>query len=159
MLRRWRVVWLAAVIGSLGLAAAALGFFTSSGSGTGSANVGNPTAWTVTPGAAAGGPIYPGAGSQTIPYTVKNAGSGYQELQSTSAVVASSGGNVTQGGLAVSGCLASWFTVANTPPAVPSDLAPGASASGGSVAVSMQDSGTDQNACQGVNPDITISAS
>jgi hypothetical protein len=160
LLRRKRVGVAVGVIASLALAAGAVAFFTSAGSGTGSATVGSAGAWTVNVSAATGGPLYPGSGSQSIAYTVTNSGSGHQSLTGTSAAVASSGVNVTQGGTPVSGCLASWFTATNTPPTpLPQNLAGSATSTGGSVAVSMQDSGTNQNPCQGVSPDITISAS
>jgi glycine cleavage system regulatory protein len=92
-----------------------------------------------------------------IPYTITNAGHGYQDLTTTTAVVASSGGNVTQGGVAVAGCLATWFTVVNSPPASV-DLATNATATG-SATITMQDSGTNQNPCEGVSPQVTINAS
>jgi hypothetical protein len=142
------------------VAGGAYAFFTSSGSGSGGASVGSASNWTVTPAAATGGPLFPGAGTQTITYTVTNPSSGHQSLTATTAVVKSSGGNVTQGGTAVSGCLASWFTATNTAPTpLPQNLAGSATSTGGSVAVTMQDSGTAQDVCQGVQPDITISAS
>jgi hypothetical protein len=160
LFRKKRVGVALGLIASLVLAAGALAYFTSSGSGTGTASVGSAGAWTVNVSPATGGPLYPGSGSESIAYTVTNSGSGHQSLAGTTAVVASSGSNVTQGGVAVSGCLASWFTATNTAPTpLPQNLAGSATSSGGSVAVSMQDSGTSQNPCQGVSPDITISAS
>jgi hypothetical protein len=160
LLKKKRVGVAVGVVASLALAAGALAFFTSSGSGTGSATVGSAGAWTVNVSAATGGPLFPGAGSQSIAYTVTNAGSGHQSLTGTTAVVASSGGNVTTNGTAVPGCLASWFTATNTAPTpLPQDLAGSDTSTGGSVAVSMTDAGTSQNSCQGVSPDITISAS
>jgi hypothetical protein len=160
LLQKKRVGVAVGLIAALVLAAGALAYFTSTGSGTGSASVGSAGAWTVNVSPATGGPLYPGSGSQSIAYTVTNSGSGQQSLAGTTAVVKSSGGNVTQAGTAVPGCLASWFTATNTAPAsLPQDLAGSATSTGGSVAVSMQDSGTSQNPCQGVSPDITISAS
>ena len=54
--------------------------------------------------------MYPGAGSSTLNYQVKNGGSGYQQLQTvTAAVVADGSGNVEQNGVSKAGCLASWF--------------------------------------------------
>ena len=114
------------VIMSLALAAAAFAYFTSTGSGTGTATVGSAGAWTVNVSAATGGPLYPGSGSQSIAYTVTNAGSGQQSLAGTTSVVKSSSGNVTQGGTAVPGCLAAWFTATNTAPTpLPQNLAGG----------------------------------
>lgn len=165
--RRPRVVAALSVVVVLALAGGAFAYFTSTGSGTGSATVGSASNFTVTPSAATGGPLYPAAGTTNIAYTVTNASSGAQELNGTSAAVASdasggaNSGDVLQGGTTVPGCLAAWFTATNhspTTPAPPTDLAADASATGGSVDVTMQDSGSNQDACQGVKPDITISA-
>jgi hypothetical protein len=165
VLRRKRVAVPLAAVVALGIAAGAFAYFTSTGTGTGAATVGSATAWKVNPSAAAGGPLYPGSGTQTIPYTVTNQASGSQALTGTTAVVASyagspNTGDVTQVGVPVAGCLASWFTATNTPPAsLPQTLAGSATSTAGSVAVTMQDSGTNQNVCEGATPDITVSAS
>lgn len=147
------------VVATLALAGGALAYFTSTGTGTGTAKVGTATAFTVTPAAATGGSLYPGAGTETISYTVTNPGTGAENLSATSASVASSGANVTQSGTAVPGCLASWFTAVNHPPTLPQDLAGGATSPAATVTVTMADSGTNQNPCQGAQPDITINAS
>jgi VCBS repeat-containing protein len=149
----------AVVVGSvaaLALAASAFAFFTTTGTGIGTASVGSATAFTVSFGTATGGPLFPGSGIQRLPYTIANPGGGAEQLTTTTATVASSSGNVTSTGTPVPGCLAAWFTAANTAPATAS-LDPGASTTG-SVAVTMQDSGTSQNLCQGVTPDITVDA-
>jgi hypothetical protein len=147
------------VVASLALAVGAYAYFTSTGSGTGTATVGSSTALTVNVSAATGGPLYPGAGSQNLAYTVTNPSSGHQNLSATTSSVASSGGSITENGTPVAGCASSWFTAANTPPALPQNLAGGATSSGGSVTVTMQDSGTNQDPCQGHTPDITVNAS
>ncbi|MEA2224973.1 MAG: hypothetical protein QOE67_255 [Solirubrobacteraceae bacterium] len=154
MINKKRAIVLGAVA-VFAVAGIAVAFFTSSGSGTGSASVGKSTAFTVTVGSPSGGPLYPGSGSETLAYTVKNPSPGSQNLASTSAKVASSGGNITQGGEAVSGCLAADFTATNT--SVSKNLAGGESI-GSSVEVTMQDSGINQDACQGTSPDITVEA-
>jgi hypothetical protein len=156
-IRRKRSIAALSVVAVLALAGGAYAYFTSAGSGTGHALVGSPTAWTVTPAAATGGPLLPGFGTETINYTVTNASAGHQELNMTTAVIVSSGGNVTSSGTAVPGCLAAWFTPVNTPPAA-ADLAGGGTATG-SLTVTMTDAAVTQNACQGVSPDITITAS
>lgn len=145
-------------VASLALAGAAYAYFTSSGTGTGNATVGTSTAFTVSVAAPTGGLLYPGSGTDVMTYTVHNPSAGAQNLSSTSVAVASSNGNITQGGTPVSGCLASWFTATNTPPALPQDLAGGTTSTAGSVAVTMTDSGTSQNACENATPDITVSA-
>jgi hypothetical protein len=150
------------LLGSLVAIAAVVGavaYFTDSGTGTGQAKVGTSTPWSVTFGTTTG-TMYPGSGTSTVPYTVTNAGSGNQQLTSTSASVVSDGsGNVKQSGTAVAGCLASWFTATNTPPAsLPATVLPSGTKTG-SVAVTMSDSGTNQDPCKNVLPDILVSAS
>jgi hypothetical protein len=137
---------------------AAVAYFTDTGSGTGQAKVGTSTPWTVTFGTTSG-TMYPGAGNSTLPYTVTNAGSGNQQLQSTSATVVSDGsGNVKSSGTSVPGCLASWFTASNTPPTgLPATVAPSGTKTG-SVSVTMAESGTNQDSCKNVMPDILVSA-
>ena len=156
---RKRNIAVLSTLAVLALAGGAYAYFTSSGNGTGTATVGTATAFTVQPVAATGGPLYPGSGSESIGYTVKNPGGGAENLSATTATVASSGGNITQGGTAVVGCLASWFTATNNAPTLPQDLAAGATSTAGSVTVTMADSGTNQNACENSSPDITIHAS
>lgn len=145
-------------IAAIGIAAGAYAYFTSTGSGTGSATVGSSTPFTVAFTATTGGPVFPDSGTATVHYTVTNpSGAGAQKLSGTAASVAASSGNITEGGTPVSGCLAAWFTATNSGPAA-GVLAPGQSASG-TVAVTMQDSGTSQDPCQGKTPDITVTAS
>jgi hypothetical protein len=165
ILKRKRVAVPLGVVMSLAVAAAAFAYFTSTGSETNTVSVGSASPWTVTPSAARGGPLYPGSGTENIPYTITNTSPGHQQLSGTSAVVASYSGSVkadagyvTQGGNAQVGCLASWFAAVNTAPTgLPQDLAGGGSVKG-SVAVTMQDSGSNQDACAGVSPDVTIGA-
>jgi hypothetical protein len=135
----------------------AVAYFTNTGSGTGQATVGTSTPWGVTFGATTG-TMLPGSGTSTVNYTVTNNGTGNQQLTTTTATVVSDGtGNVTSSGTAVPGCLASWFSAANSPPAAVT-LPPGGSATG-SAAITMVESGTNQDPCQGVTPDILVSAS
>jgi hypothetical protein len=142
-------VALAAVVG-------AVAYFTNTGSGTGQATVGSSTPWGVTFQTTTG-TMFPGAGASTVNYTVTNNGSGNQNLTTTTAVVVNDGsGNVTSSGTPVPGCLASWFSAANDPPAAVT-LAPGASTTG-SADITMIESGTNQDPCQGVTPDILVTA-
>jgi streptogramin lyase len=150
-----------AVLAVLAVASAALAYFTSTGSGTGSTSVGTASPWGVTSQPATGGPIYPGGGTANIVYTVTNNGSGDQQLSTITATVdADSNGDITHNGTGVAGCLASWFTTTvhqPTNPALPADLTPGQQVTG-SVDLTMQDSHTNQDPCQGSTPDITINA-
>jgi len=147
------------VVAVLAAGGAAFAYFTSTGTGTGNATVGTSTAFTVALAPPTGGLLYPGSGTDTLSYTVHNPGTGAENLSATTAVVASSGGNITQGGTPVVGCLSAWFTAKNTPPTLPQNLAGGATSTAGSVAVTMSDSGTNQNPCENATPDITVSAS
>ncbi len=160
MLRIWkrkRLLVSVAAAGAISITAGALAYFTGqSSTATGSASVGSNSAWVVTV-TSTSGTIYPGTGSTTINYSVKNGGSGYQDLSNTTAaMIADGSGNVEQSGVSKSGCLASWFTANNTSPAA-TDLAAGASTTG-NVSVTMSDSGTNQNSCQGVSPDVKVTA-
>jgi hypothetical protein len=95
----------------------------------------------------------------TIPFTVTNGSSGYQNLSSVTAALAANGnGDITHSGTAVTGCKASWFTVTPNPPAL-GDMAGNVTTAQGTVTVTMQDSGTNQNVCQGATPDVNINAS
>jgi hypothetical protein len=156
-LNKKRTIATLIAIGALVIAGGAFAYFTASGSGTGQAAVGSASPWTVTF-SATSGTMYPGAGTATMGYTVTNAGSGNQKLATAAASVnADTNGYVTSHGTSVTGCQASWFTAANTPPSA-ADLAAGAHTTG-SVAVTMTDASISQNACQGVTPDVTVSAS
>src|SRR3954447_5695856 len=86
-LKRKRVLAGLGVVVSLALAGAAIAYFTSTGSGNGTGSVGIASNWTVVIAAPSGGPLYPGAGSQTFAYTVTNASSGHQKLQATASSV------------------------------------------------------------------------
>jgi hypothetical protein len=138
-------------------AGGAYAYFTSTGSGDGSASVGSASTWTVSVGTPNGGPLLPGSGAETLSYTITNPGTGHQNLNSTSATVKADGsGNVYSGTSPVAGCKASWFNAANSAPAA-ADLAGGGTATG-SVTVTMANAAESQDACQNVQPVITVSA-
>jgi hypothetical protein len=124
----------------LGIAGGAFAYFTSTGSGSGNASVGSSTNWTVVVTSDTSNALLPGTGSETLSYTITNAGTGAQALNSVTATVADSGS-----------CLGSWFTaLASAPtPAVHTSIGSGGTATG-TVTVTMQDSGGNQDACQGI---------
>jgi len=147
---------------TLGAAGAAFAYFTSTGSGSGSVTTGSASQWTVAAGTTTGTTLYPGTGSQTVPFTITNAGSGDQALTSETFTVAADGsGNVetTAGNTssAVPGCLASWYSL--TPGAVApvngTSIVPAGTATD-SVAVTLTNASVSQNNCQGVSPAITL---
>ena len=152
----------------LGASLAAYAYFTSTGSGTGKADVGSATSWTVG-NASTTGTMYPGAGTATLTYRVTNPGTGRQAVTGVSVTVAASGGNIIDDttGNAVAGCTASWFSAAastfkasdgTTTVVAPVDLAGGDYITGTS-AVTMSNVASSQDACQGHSPRLTISAS
>jgi hypothetical protein len=101
---------------------AALAFFTSTGAGIGTGAVGSATPWTVTAGDHTGGPLLPGSGTVTIPYTIHNGGDSTQHFTTvTAAVDADTNGDISRGGdtpTVVTDCKAVWFSAdAGTPSA------------------------------------------
>jgi hypothetical protein len=159
-LKRKRVAVPLGVIVSLALAAGAFAYFTSTGSGTGNATVGSSSNYAVTVDAATGGPLYPGSGTTNLAYHVKNVSPGQQRVSSIAATLTTdTAGGVynTSSSAFVDGCQASWFSVSNHPGTLPDNLAGGATHSG-SADVVLNDSGTNQNPCQGVTPQLTVTA-
>lgn len=145
-------------VAALALAAGAYAYFSGGGTGTGSASVGTTKGFTVTVASDSSGSLYPGYGSESLAYTVKNNSNGTQNLAGTNVVVAADGsGNITSGGKAVAGCLATWFTATDTAPAY-GEIQGGQSATG-HVTVTMKDVNVSQDACQNASPDITVTAS
>ncbi len=143
---------------ALGAAGAAFAYFTDTGNGTGDASVGSSSHWTVSVSSDTSNALLPGSGSETLTYKITNASVGYQELNN----VAVSVGNSGTGGA----CLGSWFTATDngstnsvTPGTPSADLASGAYDTG-TVTVVLNDSGTPQDACQGLSSvPVTVSAS
>lgn len=143
---------------------AAFAYFTATASGTGSASVGSPGSWSVSESGSTG-TIYPGSGNSMITFNVMNGGSGDQQYSSAIATVNSSTeegyvGDITQSGTPVSGCLATWFnTTVTTDPHIGGDVNAGNTVQV-TVKVTMpSDSTDDQDACEGVSPDVTLSIS
>jgi hypothetical protein len=158
---RWRIAIVGMVGGALVLAGggAAYAYFTASGSGTGSASVGSATAWQVTTTNDTSGDLLPGSGSEVLTFTITNEGSGAQAFNSVTATIVNDGsGNVEAGGTPVLGCSASWFTatVGTPSPAYGTSIDATGTATV-PVTVTMTDSGTDQDKCQGIDgPDVQL---
>jgi hypothetical protein len=163
--KRRKLILAAGTVGGMIVAGVAVAFFTGgAGSGTGNATVGASSALAVTVNSAGatGAPIYPGAGTEKIPFTVTNNSSGHQGLTSLTYAIANDGsGNVVTGvnNTPVSGCLASWFSASGDSgnPALPDDLA-GSGTYTGDVDVTMSDVNSSQDACQNVTPNVTVTA-
>ena len=162
-----------AAVATLVVAGGAIAYFTSTGSGTGSATVGSSTAFTVgETGTATGGPLYPdaavgGANIQTDPYTVTNPSKGSQNLTQVVISVANSDGSAwsVQGNTGKPACNASDFSVGAQPvgtawtdTALAGDFTASQSKTG-SVKVELIDNGANQDNCQGVTVPLYFSAS
>jgi hypothetical protein len=146
------------------LAAMAVGVLvaiaTSTGSGTDSAG---PSRWTVTVGVPRGGIL--AGGTETIRFTIANAGNGTQRLASvTPAIKADSadGDAETSAGADVAGggCPANWWAVFDdsSNPALPVELAPMATYSG-KVDVTLSTAAAQNTECLTASPGITFSVS
>lgn len=107
--------------------------------------------------------LYPGAAGDTelFAFTVTNAGQAKQRLSWVRASIpaAADGDAETARGADIRGCRAAWFTVSidrgNRP--LLARIAPGASYSG-RVDLAMRDSRTNQDACRGASPAVTVAA-
>jgi hypothetical protein len=105
--------------------------------------------------------LYPGAraDAELLAFTVTNAGQARHRLSRVVASVpATRGGDAeTAAGGDIRGCRANWFAVvvdrANR--SLPVLLAPGASYRG-RVELTMRNSGTNQNACRGAEPAVSV---
>jgi hypothetical protein len=158
-------------VGAIAAAGIAVAYFTgASGSGTGSGTVGSSTAWSVAvnSGSATYTPagytaIYPGSGSEAIPFTVTNNGKGAQNLRTLTYTIKNDGGSPanaeTSTGTVITGCQAGWFAASADAgnAALPSDLAAGGTYTG-KADITMTDSGTTQDACQGAAPGVIVTA-
>jgi hypothetical protein len=165
MFRRFtkkRVVVALSVVAALAVAGGAIAYFTSSGSGTGSATVGSSAQLSVSVGSPVGSALLPdGVSSQTLGYTVTNNASFAQHIGSTTvAVAADSNGDIKHGATSVTGCKASWFSATDSgASAAPNTLDASGGHASGTVTVTMPANSTDnQDNCQGASPDITVTA-
>lgn len=160
----------------LALAGGAYAYFTSGGGGTGNASVGSSTALAVaTQGET--GDMFPGYLQSVVPFTITNPAHFKQTFAAVSPAVAQAdsgpnAGDILTGTLeggapdpttAVPGCLASWFTPTLTNPIadpITLDATGGTndSYSGNSITVTMTESGSNQDPCQGSTPLITVVA-
>jgi hypothetical protein len=163
--KRW--IAIAGVTAAVVLASggAAYAYFTSSGSGTGSATVGSAGNWTVVPDPTTGsvGTIYPGSGSSVLTFDVTNSGGGDEQYSSAIASVKSpsgDNGNITDGGSEVQHCKADWFDASVTSdPHINENISPNGMFTI-QVTVSMPaDASDDQTACAGQSPDVTLALS
>lgn len=168
-----------ALLATLAVAAvAAIGayaYFTSTGTGTGSAQVGSASPWTVGESGSPSGALamYPNASIgtgdiQTHGYTVTNPSTGNQSLNQVVISIANSDGSAwsAQADTSKPACTAADFSVGGQPigtawtdTSLAQDFAAGASHSA-TVTVQMIDNGFNQDNCQGLtNVPLYFSAS
>ena len=164
-------------VAAVAIAGFAIAYFTDTGTGSGSATVGNSTAWTVTGSTATGGPLYPDPAAdigtangnhETATYSVTNGGSGTQHLTSVTVSVADSDGNTwsSQDESSKPACTAADFSIAGqsagssyTDTSLAGGYVAGHENTAGSVDIEMIDNGANQDNCQGVTVPLYFSAS
>jgi protein-S-isoprenylcysteine O-methyltransferase Ste14 len=141
--RTW--VLLAVVSAAVVAAVGGYAYFTTTGTGTGSASVGTDSG--VTLHATTAGLLYPGGPSQTVSFTVDNPSSGHQWVGTIHLVSVATG---------VAGCLGADFTMPDV--VAGQNVAPG----GGTVItatgqLSMADNGN-QDACKNASLTLNLSS-
>jgi hypothetical protein len=157
--RTWVLLGVVAVIAAFS-AVGAYAYFTATGEGEGSASVGMATDWDVTTDPAAGGPLYPGFGSQTIDYTVENVGDGNQYLAQVAISVANNDGSAWSDGT----CNKDDFSIngeaagGTATDLYGSTLAPNDDVND-TITIAMVESGDNQDDCQGVTVPLYLLAS
>jgi hypothetical protein len=123
-----------AAVAVLAMAGAAYAYFTSVGSGSGSATVGSTSSVNLS--STVVGDLFPGAAATPVTVKVHNPGGGTQHVATISGTVADNGT-----------CLGSWFTVASV--TYNHDVAGGADGPDGASSVKLNETGSNQDACQG----------
>ena len=140
-----RLIVAAVVVVTTGIAGGAFAYFSSTGSGTGTATVGSSS--NIQLSSPSVGTLYPGGSAVPVTVTIHNPAAGNEYVGTISGSVADggSGGN----------CLGSWFTVA--PIVYNTNVSAGTSPTAGTT-VTMNESGSNQDACQGATLTINWSS-
>jgi hypothetical protein len=141
-----------AVVGAGG--GAAWAYWLSSGSGSGSATTGSPTAFTVAEGTVTGGVLTPGGVTDSVPFTVTNPGTGNQHLTSVVVTVAGAGGATWT---AVAGCSSADYAV-GTPVITYGNITPLGTLSG-TVTIQMNNTASNQVGCIAATVPLYFAAS
>lgn len=126
----------------------AFAYWTSTGSGTGSATTGTSTAWDVQVDDVDLDNLTPGGPTNTIGFSVQNDNSGVQNLANTVASVVDTSDP---------GCGPADFDVSATTITY-GDVAPGATVNG-TFTVQMVNTASNQDACKGVTVNLKVDAS
>jgi hypothetical protein len=164
---------LAGGLATLAVAGAAYAYFTSAGTGSGTASVGTSSTLTVT--GTSGSTLYPGT-SSSVSFTVNNPSSGHEKLGSitltaihacTGAGSTWNGSTCTAGGTEQTGCESFDTNASSTAddfsmPTVTSntDFGPGNNQTVGQTGtLTMNDLNSSQNLCQGANLTLSFTTS
>jgi hypothetical protein len=132
---------------------AAFAYWTSTGSGVGSAQAGDAVPFTVTSSAAIGGPLTPGGPSQSVAFDVTNPGTGAQRLNNVIVTVAEADGTVWND---APGCTAADYTV-SAATFTAGDLAAKGTTTG-SVTITMNNTNASQDACKNATVPLYFAA-
>jgi hypothetical protein len=143
----------AAVLGGGGMLAFA--YFTSTGTGTGTAGVGTSTNVTIAQTGTVSG-LVPGGPAQTINYRVTNSGSGSEYVNQVTVSVASISNAGTATGTGIDACTPSLFQITQGP-AIATDLASGANATG-TATITFPDDHNNQNNCENATLNLSFSS-
>ena len=135
-------------------AGAAYAYWTSGGNGTGGATTGTSVAFDVTSTAPVGDDLFPGGPSQSVTFTVANPGDGDQMLSTVAVSVAEADGTAWND---AAGCSATDFTV-GAPVYTAGEIAAGDDTTG-TVTITMNNTGTNQDGCKNVAVPLYILAS
>ncbi len=134
----------------------AVAFWTTSGTGTGTATTGDSSNFVVTTDAPVGPALAPGGtNEQTITFHVQNTNNGVQRLNSVAVSVANANGTAWT---AVSGCSAADYVIAQHSVPASTDLVSNQTYTG-VVTIKMKDTGVNQDGCKGVTVPLYVSAS
>jgi hypothetical protein len=148
-----RLLTAIAATAGLALAAAAYAYFTSTGSGTGTATVGSSSA--VTLHGTLGGSLYPGA-SQTVTFTVDNPSAGSERVGTISLTKVAADAGHSSCSTTITGEKPDFTMPAVT---VNKTFGPG---NGQAVtptgSLTMNDTGANQDACQGATLTLTLAS-
>jgi hypothetical protein len=132
----------------VGGASAALAFWSTTGTGNGSATTGTSTALVVTVADLTAGDLSPNGPTDNVTFTVQNTNSGAQNYSNAVATVTSTSN---------AGCTAADFNISNLATTY-GDLQPNATANG-SFDLKMIDTGLNQDACKGVTVHLKVDVS
>jgi hypothetical protein len=150
---RTTVVALTALLVVIG-GSLAFAYWTSTGSGSGSATTGTSSNFTVSSTAATGVSLKPGVGQQTVTFTVHNPSTASQTLSLVAATVAKTDGTAWT---AVTGCSAADYTVGTPTITYGPILASGDAV--GMVTLTMNNLPTNQDACKDATVPLYFAAS